>query len=321
MAQKRAVKKTTAVARVVEAPKVPEVVKQREAQLPAEVSLNMQELLVRAVDKMVPVDYLQKLIDLVQAQKDRWAEEQFNKDLALAQREFPVIEKSAEARDTTKSCPACKGTGSQNGKPCEKCNGTGHPLLYRYAPYEDFVARVDPIAAKYGFSHTAESHPMKNDLGVMMQGICLIHHRDGHTKRTVVEIPIGEGTRLMSPMQRYRGAASFAIRHAYIEGYGLAAKGEDVEYPEEEPLAQPQAKGGAKTTAEGVQIETLESVKADLEKLWDQMTRKVNGKALFLNEELTEYAAFAKEHEKDLEALKNFRTDLSVVLAERKVGK
>jgi hypothetical protein len=237
---------------------IPTEIQDRETHLPVGVGLNMQTLLERAVDKMVPIDYLERLLGMVEKQRAQWARERFFDDFALFQKDRPIIAKRAEARNTDKPCPICHGKPGDIEK-CDECEGTGHPLLYYYAPLEDIIAEIGPIESRHGFSSTARSHPEKDEgLGIpMMVGSCLMHHKDGHTEETVVKVPIGEGTRMMSAMQKYRAAATFARRHAYIEQHGLGMKGEDVETSNEEPtpIATPQAQKGTTASQNGKRIE------------------------------------------------------------------
>jgi hypothetical protein len=207
-----------------------EQVAAREAQLPINVGINMQVLIERAIDKMVPLDYLEKLLGLMQSQRAQWAKERFFEDLAAFQSECPIIEKVKEARDT---------------RP-----GKDDKLLYVYAPYEDIAKVTQPILTRHGFSATVNSVVKEGK----MTASCLLHHKDGHTEITPFEVPIGEGTQIMSGMQKVAAARTFARRYAYIDALNLAMKGEDVDHMEDaaDPHSQPQARAGVTTNAEGV---------------------------------------------------------------------
>jgi hypothetical protein len=277
---------------------VEQAVRAREAKLPEGVGLNMQALMERAIDKAVPMEYLEKLIGLINAQRERWAKERFFEDLAAAQIEFPIIEKLGQARNTQSSCPICHGKPGEKEK-CEACDGTGFPLLYRYVRYEDIVEKVAPILGRHGFSTTTNAHPYKSEeLGVeMMRATCILRHRDGHSEETVIDVPIGEGTRLMSPGQRYMAAKSFAKRHAYKDALGIAERGEDVEGPddkEEDRRSVPQPVAGVRATNEGVVQEgtpkpakekdhgarvltTIEEAKESLREIYARMAQVYNG--------------------------------------------
>jgi hypothetical protein len=222
--------------------KVAPEIQQRGEQLPANVGVNMQALLERAMEKNMPLDYMERLIGLLEKQRAQWARERFFSDLAEAQAEFPIVSKLHEARDPD------KGTAEEKKE--------GGKLLYVYAPFEDIWKEIEPIASRHGFSTTTKAKPSKHaDLGIpMMAATCFVHHKDGHTEETTIEVPIGEGTRLMSGMQKYMAARSFARRYAYIDALGIAMKGEDVDSPENEketPLAAPQPTGGAKVEENG----------------------------------------------------------------------
>ena len=236
----------------------PEIQKMTE-QLPANVGVNMQALLERAMEKNMPLDYMERLIGLLEKQRAQWARERFFSDLAEAQAEFPIVSKLHEARDPD------KGTAEEKKE--------GGKLLYVYAPFEDIWKEIEPIASRHGFSTTTKAKPSKHaDLGIpMMAATCFVHHKDGHTEETTIEVPIGEGTRLMSGMQKYMAARSFARRYAYIDALGIAMKGEDVDTPENEkehPFAAPQPTGGAVVQENGklVTDPALASALADDEK-------------------------------------------------------
>jgi len=211
--------------------------------------INLQKLMEQAIERQVSIDYMKELVALFEQIQAKVAEKDFNDCLAAAQAEFPIIEKKAEARDHTK-CDLCKNTGLVRGQPCP-----GGKLLYVYAPHEDIVEKIGPILARHGFSATTKAKGFVHaELKVpFMAGTCILRHRGGHVVETTIEIPIGEGTHLMSPMQKYMAARSFAIRYAYMGGTGVVGRGENVETPEEPP-AEPRAVGGVPVDELGVRV-------------------------------------------------------------------
>jgi hypothetical protein len=331
VAKKRVPKKvatTEIVPRVVET--IPQAITERETALPMNVGVDMQSLMERSIDKMVPLDYMEKLIALIQAQRDRFAKEQFNRDFALAQGEYPVIEKKGEARDTEKACPVCHGKpGVQDT--CSACDGTGHRLLYRYAQLEDIIEKIAPIDSRHGLSATASSEPFKDEaLGTMMRGVCIMKHRDGHEVLTTVKVPIGDGTRLMSGMQKYRAAATFARRHAYIEAHNLAMRGEDVESGDDEPprVAEPQPKAGVKVQENGKVEQSiypdaeLKAARAELQAVFSKMAKAVaNTKGemvmLYKVEELNAMKEQAKAATTDIAKLREYTIDWTAGYTEK----
>jgi hypothetical protein len=278
-----------------------------------DVHVNMQSLLERAVDKMVPLDYMEKLIGLLATQRAQWAKERFFEDLALFQAECPIIEKLKAARN-----PAKKTAAEPEGE-----------LLYVYAPYEDIKKVVGPIASRHGFSDTVQTKPFKSEeMGIpMMRATCKIHHRDGHTEETVVEIPIGEGTQRMSPMQKYRGAGTFSKRHAYIDALGLAMKGEDTEYQEDAPgpVAEPQPKAGTVVNKEGVvqatatatKVVSLKQAQTSLQATLDRMEKS----KLFSEKELAAHLKYGQAHGEDASKLEDINLDWTAEIAERESAK
>lgn len=187
-------KKVTAVAKVTHA--VPEV------NLPAG-AIDMQGLMEAAVRGLAPVEHMERLIALFNTQRERMARERFFEDLASFQAECPPIAKAAQAEDEGK-------------------------FLYSYARYEDITPIVQPLLTRYGFSATVRSVLLEGKV----RATCYLHHRDGHTEETPFEVPIGDGTRRMSAMQKVAAAHSFARRYAYIDALNLTMRGEDVEYTE-----------------------------------------------------------------------------------------
>ena len=333
VSKERAPKKvatTEIVPRVVET--IPQAITERETALPMNVGVDMQSLMERAIDKMVPLDYMEKLIALIQVQRDRWAKERFFEDLALAQKAFPVVEKLGEARNTDKSCPVCHGKPGDVDK-CQKCDGTGHPLMYRYALYEDIVSAIGPIISDHGFSATTKAQPFKNtelDL-IMMRATCVLRHRDGHIEETTIEVPIGEGTKMMSPGQKYMAAKTFAKRHAYKDALGVAERGEDVENGDDEPpkpIATPQPKAGVKVQENGkveqsIDPDTeLKAARAELQAVFSKMAKAVaNTKGemvmLYKVEELNAMKEQAKAATADIAKLRGYALDWTAGYTER----
>ncbi len=248
---------------------------------PASVDLNVQALMTQAIERGVPIEYMRELVALFDSMRAKIAEREFNTDLAAAQEEFPIIAKAQEARDHTK-CETCRNSGkTKDGKPCPDGK-----ILYRYAATEDLVEKIGPIIARHGFSATsgnpvAFKHP---DLGIaMMRSSCVVRHRGGHIQTTTVEVPIGEGTHLMTPMQLYMAAASFAYRYAYKKAFGLAERGEDIDVPEESP-SEPRPVEGVNVDEHGRKVEkkeeqspiatmNLSAAQAEMEKTYFQLAQ------------------------------------------------
>ena len=327
--------KSTAVAVVEAAPirvsdQIPqdqiERVAKREASLPANVGLNMQALLNRAIDKMVPIDYLQKILDLVEKQRAQWAKERFFEDMALFQAECPIIEKTKEARDT---------------RP-----GKGDLLLYVYAPYEDIAAVVQPVLTRHGFSAAIKTKVESHDSVRIVTSTCVIRHKDGHSEETIFEVPVGEGTQIMSPMQKVAAASSFSRRYAYRDALNLAMKGEDVGLVADEGDAEkshstpsPQPRQGVKVQENGKKIDEpkaekpldtvpdeLTKARKDCQEIFSKMAKKVmtaDGEEVMLYtvEELTMMREQAKAATTDIEKLRNYALDWAAGYSERLADK
>lgn len=198
-----------------------------------DVQIDPGALLVLAIERGMSREQLQDIMAMRRELAAERAQRLFFEDLALFQARCPVIEKLKAARDTTK-------------KTADEPDGE---LLYMYAPYEDIAVQVQPIMTDCGFSATVRASVIEGKA----KATCLLHHREGHTEETTFEVPVGEGTRRMSAMQKVAAATSFAKRYAFILALNIAMKGEDVDRPEDEPpaVSVPQARAGVATDEQG----------------------------------------------------------------------
>ena len=300
---------------------MPEVAR-REAALPQTIGVDMQSLLERAIDKMVPIDYMERLISMMQSQRALWAKEQFFKSLAAFQSECPVIEKTKKAVNSKK-------------KTAEEPDGE---LLYLYAPYEDIAAVTQPLLTRHGFSATVKSSIVAER---QMRAVCVLHHEDGHTEETEFLVPVGQGTERMSPMQVVAAARSFARRWAYIDALGLAMKGEDKDYMEEEPETGTKLREPMPTKAAVAAVQKLATAEKALDaellpdpkqiaeavlkvaqdELQDLFTQIVNGnrglKRPYSKEELTEMRDVAAKSRGNINSLRDLHSAWTIESNER----
>lgn len=106
-------------------------------------------------------DKLQKMMDMQLQIMEKDAEIAFNNDMARLRADLPTVVKNRD-NDQTKS---------------------------KYADLEAIKKAVDPILAKHGFYDRYEAdYPDKNTIGMT----CEIVHRDGHSKKNRVQIPIDD---------------------------------------------------------------------------------------------------------------------------------
>ena len=239
---KKATAKVTAVAVVEKAPTQLEelppgrmkVVAQSESALPANVGLNMQALLDRAIDKMVPIDYLQKLLDLVEKQKAQWAKEQYFTALAEFQSRCPDIMKDKAVKD-------------KDGA-----------IRYWYAPLNVIITAVKGPLQDCGFSYTIVTS--QTDKAVTAE--CHAHHRDGHSEVSQFTIPM-DPKAYMNESQKIASAMTYAKRYSFCNAFGIMTSDQDDDangMGDREPqrVATPQPRQGTTVAENGKKIEQPE---------------------------------------------------------------
>jgi hypothetical protein len=157
-------------------------------------------LLSQAVEKNLPVESLERLIDLRAKMKAEAAKEAFDLAMADFQGECPVIEKKKKAMD-------------------------GSKVLYAYAPLDAIVKVVSPILAKHGLSYSIQTETIATGVKVT----CFAKHKFGHTEPSTMEIPLGVKTAIMSQSQQVAAAITFAKRYAFCNAFGIMTGEEDNE--------------------------------------------------------------------------------------------
>lgn len=164
------------------------------------ISVNIEQLLDKAVDAKSGVEVLQALQQMRREMKAEQAKEEFDRAFAAFQSECP---------------PIVKGKGvSIDGK-----------TAYKYAPFEDIIATIKPFLQKHGFSYTLDTDVASADRWVIAK--CKINHAGGHSTESVAKFPLGSGNRLMSDTQVYAAALTFATRRVLCNAFGLVVAGED----------------------------------------------------------------------------------------------
>jgi len=129
----------------------------------------VNDFIASAIEQKLPVETLERLFALREKAKAEAAREAFTADMAMLQGELPVIEKRKVARDDVKGRD-----------------------LYRYAPIDDIVAQTKEIIAKYGFSYSFLTENTADRVKVT----CVITHKYGHTKETVMETGLATKTHI-----------------------------------------------------------------------------------------------------------------------------
>jgi hypothetical protein len=187
MANKAKVKKTKAIVTV-------------RKETPAERALakapqvgSVDALLSQAVAAGADIGTLERLMAL---RKDMLAEEAkkaFNKAMAEFQSECPVINKTKTVK--TK----------------------GGDDAYKYAPIDSIVDQVKKLIQKHGFRYSTTME-LNGDL---VKAFCRVVHELGHEEVSVMEVPLGAQTAVMSKSQVVAAAQTFAKRYAFLNAFGI----------------------------------------------------------------------------------------------------
>jgi hypothetical protein len=151
-------------------------------------------LIGRAVGKG-DLQSLQELLQMRRELKAEAARELFFRDLAEAQRNFPVIRKSVVVMN----------------KP-----GKGGGIRYRYAPLDEIERQAGPVLARFGFSWTFKSKQSKTMVGAIVEA----HHVGGHMEITQFAVPIQDDAYMTAP-QKVASALTFAKRYVFINAFGI----------------------------------------------------------------------------------------------------
>ncbi len=166
---------------------------------------NMLEL---AIDKNLNVDAIERIVAMCERERADQRRQAFFAAMTDFQVEMPTLEKAK---------PVCDKGGKE---------------LWRYAPIDDIVVLVQPVAHKYGFSHKFDTSPVENGV----QATCIIRHIQGHTESTTVFMPYTEGQHTNAAQNRGI-IITYAERYAYRAAYGLQAAKDTDAMPNGEPPA------------------------------------------------------------------------------------
>lgn len=174
----------------------------------AMVKSSPDSLLERAIDGKLDITIIRELVLL----KKQWDDEQARKAYTVAmgdfQRDCPIIIKSIDGGVTK----------------------TGQ-VAYKFAPMDVILATknkdgvtVKDLIARCGFSYTFDT-PITSEKGVDAK--MTIRHREGHAETLTTFMPFVEKTGVMSPPQVVGSTRSYAMRYAFMNGFGITTGGED----------------------------------------------------------------------------------------------
>ena len=152
-----------------------------------------------AVEKDFDAEKMQKVIDMVNAERARMSKQAFEDNFAEMQKELPAIVKDRSAKD-------------RNGKD-----------TYKYATLESILEQVQPIILKHGFSYSWRNETVKDGATRVW---CVISGY-GHAREDYFDIPIMEASAWTNAIQQMGSATSYGKRYSLCSALGIIIKEED----------------------------------------------------------------------------------------------
>lgn len=216
-----------------------------------EQSQQLETLILKAIEKDVAPETMEKFLAMRRELKAEWMKEQFDNAMALAQAEFPIIKKTSIARNA-------------EGKE-----------LYRYAGIDAIISQTKGIIAKYGLSYSFKTVNLPDKVTVS----CIAKHKSGHSEESTMETALATKTNIMSSPQQTAATFTFNKRYAFCNVFGITTGDED----KEEALQGDEAFESEMEKAK----KALEAVKSpeELKKVWATLSKAIKG-----NREIITYA-------------------------------
>lgn len=165
-------------------------------------SIDPSALLSKAIEHQMPVESMQRLLDMREQLRAEQAAAAFARALAAFQRAIPPIEKKKTAK-----------IQSQRGS-----------FSYRYADLSDIVCAISEQLAENGLSITFDTEEKSGGLDV----ICTVHHSEGHHNSARFPVPIDRSAR-MSAAQAVGAALTYGRRYALTAALGIVTADEDID--------------------------------------------------------------------------------------------
>ena len=189
----------------------------------------------------VPLEQMQKLMDLQDRYEATEARKAYHEAIAKAKAEMPVAQKS----------------------------GRNNHLNSTYATLDDYLAVANPVLAKFGLSVSWDIGEQTAD---SITTTCRISHQLGHSEASApISMPITGGNNAVSPAQSVGIAMTYARRYSFTAILGMATEDADGNAPttntsEVKPAAKVDIKGLAElkkqAKASGIDNAKLISVAA-----------------------------------------------------------
>ena len=160
-----------------------------------------EALIAQAIDKGVPVETMERLLNMRRELKAEYAKEAYDSAMAAFQGECPVIEKKKDAKN-------------RDGK-----------VMYAYAPLDSIIKQVGPIIGRHGLSYTFKTENKPDRVTVT----CIVKHREGHSEESTMETSLATKTDIMSGPQVIAATVTFNKRYAFVNAFGIMTGDEDTD--------------------------------------------------------------------------------------------
>jgi hypothetical protein len=185
--------------------------------------IDASALLSKAVEHQLPVESMQRLLEMRAQLKAEEAAGAFAAALADFQRDLPPIEKRQTAKIQSQ-----RGTFS-----------------YQYADLADIQRAIAEKLAENGLSITFDTA----DHGERLDVICTVHHVAGHSSSARFPVPVDRGSR-MNAAQQVGAALTYGRRYALTAALGIVTADEDTDAQgaPERPAATAAAPNGRRAT-------------------------------------------------------------------------
>lgn len=206
--------------------------------LPAVQPFDIEGMFRFALEKSAGPEAMTTLMNIRRELNAEASKKAFDEALSAFQCECPTITK-------TKSVPTKSGD-----------------TAYKYAPIEMVEQVIRPIERKHGFTHTFNTDTASQPGWVI--ATCIVTHCAGHTRESVIKLPLGTKTGIMSDTQVYAGALTFANRRALANVYGLVLAGEDLDGA----MHKPRPAGPTAAASASRQPEVVDGTKALVKEVW-----------------------------------------------------
>lgn len=171
------------------------------------------DILIRqALTSNASIEVMERFFALKERAMAIDAKSAFDEAMAIAQGQFPIIQKKTE------------GGRTQSGQ-----------VAYKYAPIEAIVSQVQKILEENGLSYS-----FKTEISIdKVKVACIAKHKLGHSESSEMELPFGTKTNVMSAPQVVVATVTFAKRYTFCNVFGITVGGEDVDGKVTAPVLKP----------------------------------------------------------------------------------